>query len=72
MEGRRKESKQRKRLKPLMLSGNRSPQVLVAPWNLGSRTFGVSDKGDILPAALRAPKRNSSTPSLGYDFVADA
>jgi len=35
MEGRRKESKQRKRLKPFMLSGRLCLEGVVAPWNPG-------------------------------------
>ena len=55
----------RKQLKPLMLSGNRSSEPPVAPWNLCSLTFGVSDKGVILPAALRAPKSRSENQGAG-------
>ena len=58
----------RKQLKPLMLSGNRSSEPLVAPWNLCSLTFSVSDKGVILPAALRAPKSRSE--NQGADLFA--
>ena len=55
----------RKQLKPLMLSGNRSSEPPVAPWNLCSLTFSVGDKGIILPAALRAPKSNSENQGAG-------
>ncbi|MFM0213966.1 hypothetical protein PQQ96_42085, partial [Paraburkholderia sediminicola] len=35
-------------------------------WNQRSRTFGVSDKGVILPAALRAPTRSFIKPAAVF------
>ncbi|PVX81236.1 hypothetical protein C7402_111138 [Paraburkholderia unamae] len=62
----RKVGKRKPLTPPTPATVHLAPPQIVAPERLSPRTFELSDKGLILPAALRAPKGITESTNLAY------